>query len=215
MDKLGGSAIDERDGWGPRAVPEEDEVRWIKASQRGEADSFNHLVLKWEKPIYNLSLRMLQDPEEAAEVSQEVFLIAFKSIRQFRGDAKFSTWLYRIASNLSVTRLRRRPAAIHCSLDDEAGRAIAERDLPPQPSHEESFLKEETRRRVSQVLAVLPADQRLALEMKFYREMTFEEIAECLGTPVSTVKTRVYSALEMMKSRLAAYYRRSPLEKRL
>ena len=95
------------------------ENSWVSASQRGDAQSFNRLVLKWEKPVYNLALRMLHDREEAAEATQEIFLLAFKSIRRFRRDSKFSTWLYRIAINHCVTRVRQTPAGIHLSLDDE------------------------------------------------------------------------------------------------
>ena len=75
------------------------ESAWVSASQRGDALCFNRLVLKWEKPIYNLCLRMLLDQDEAAESAQEVFCSAFKNIQRFRRDARFSTWLYRIAVN--------------------------------------------------------------------------------------------------------------------
>ena len=92
------------------------------ASQRGDAVSFNRLVLKWERPIYNLSLRMLRDADEAAEATQEVFLLAFKGIRRFRLDAQFSTWLYRIAANHCTSRLRKRPPGVHLSLGWVTGR---------------------------------------------------------------------------------------------
>src|SRR5512146_866188 len=89
------------------------EISWISASRRGDTRSFNRLVLKWEKTIYNMALRMLQDREEAAEATQEVFLLAFKSIRRFRGDSKFSTWIYRIVLNHCITRLKQRPPGMH------------------------------------------------------------------------------------------------------
>ena len=76
---------------GPPAPDTDREVAWIAASQHGDAVAFNRLVLKWEKPIYNLALRMLQDSEEAAESAQESFLSAFRNIRRFRSDARFST----------------------------------------------------------------------------------------------------------------------------
>ena len=103
------------------------ENAWVAASQRGDTLAFNRLVLKWERTVYNVALRMLQDRDEAAEATQEVFLSAFKHIRRFRQDAKFSTWLYRIAINYCVSRARRRPQGIHLSLDaDDQGSKPAE-----------------------------------------------------------------------------------------
>src|SRR5262249_43205695 len=96
------------------------ECAWVTASQRGDAASFNRLVLKWERPIYNLSLRMLRDPDEAAEATQEVFLLAYKNIRRFRLHSQFSTWLYRIAANHCTSRLRKRPQGVQVSLERSA-----------------------------------------------------------------------------------------------
>jgi RNA polymerase sigma-70 factor, ECF subfamily len=180
----------------------ERETAWIIASQRGDALAFNRLVLKWEKPIYNLALRMLQNSEEAAESAQEVFLSAYRNIRRFRQDSRFSTWLYRIAVNQCISRLRRRPPGAHYSLDDEeAGRPLASR-LRARESQEQELLEQESRRRVRDALQCLPADQRAVVELKFFQELTFEEIAAILETPLSTVKTRLYGGLEVLKNRL-------------
>jgi RNA polymerase sigma-70 factor (ECF subfamily) len=176
---------------------------WIEASQRGDAVAFNRLVLEWERPIYNLTLRMLQDAEEAADATQEVFLSAFRSIRRFRQDAKFSTWLYRIAVNNCITRVRRRPPGVSYSLDDgEAGGAMRDR-LPSADSQERDLLDEEARTRVRRALAYIPAEQRTVVELKYFQELTFEEIADVLETPLSTVTSRLYSGLELLKARLA------------
>src|SRR4030042_2071295 len=95
----------------------------------------SHLVLKWERPIYNLALRMLQNAEEAAEATQDVFLRAFKSIRSFRADSSFSTWLYRIAANQCITRPRPRPSQAHYSMDDQEGMRSRPGSLPRRDSH--------------------------------------------------------------------------------
>src|SRR4029450_1267249 len=79
------------------------ETAWVAASQGGDTVAFNRLVLKWEKSIYNLAVRMLHQPEEVAGAAQEVFISAFKSIRRFRRDSRFSTWLYRIAVNHCIS----------------------------------------------------------------------------------------------------------------
>jgi len=178
------------------------ETAWISSSQRGDAAAFNRLVLKWERPIYNLTLRMLQNPEEAAEITQEVFFSAYKNIKRFRLEARFATWLYRIAANHCISRLRQRPPGLQISLDDEKGEFSSGRDIPVPAGHEEAFLKEESRRLVLSALASLPEDQRLVVDLKFFQEMTFEEISEVLQIPLSTIKTRLYAALALLKSKL-------------
>jgi len=178
------------------------EESWVSASQRGDVLSFNRLVLKWEKTVYNVALRMLQDREEAAEATQEVFLLAFKSIRRFRRDSRFSTWLHRITINHCVTRARRRPPGIHLSLDeDDAALRPVERMIAAE-SQDGELLRSEQRRRVLNALSHLQAEQQAVIELKFFQEMTFEEIAEVLNIPLSTIKSRLYSGLEMLKVRL-------------
>jgi len=178
------------------------EAAWVTASRGGDTLAFNRLVLKWEKPIYNLALRMLQDPEEAAESTQEVFLSAFKSIRRFRQEARFSTWIYRIAMNQCISRLRRRPTGTHYSLDDSRADASIGSRLPAGESHEGAFLREETRNRVRLALEHLSPEQRAVVELKFFQDLTFEEIAAAIQVPLSTVKSRLYAALEILKLRL-------------
>jgi len=178
------------------------EAGWVAASQRGDAVSFNRLVLKWERPIYNLALRMLRDTDEAAEATQEVFLLAFKGIRRFRLDAQFSTWLYRIAANHCTSRLRKRPPGVHVSLDGsqegtEAGQSLAATDCP-----ERQFFRQESDHKVRSALEYLHPEQRIVVELKFFQEMTFEQIALVLEAPLSTVKSRLYHGLEILKSRL-------------
>jgi len=178
------------------------EAAWVRASQKGDPLAFNRLVLRWEKSIYNLTLRMLQNRDEAAEATQEVFLSAFKSIGRFRVDAKFSTWLYRIAVNHCISRFRRRPPGHHFSLEDQQAEALNRR-LPARESHEQEFLQQEGRSRVRHELTYLSDDQRMAVELKFFQDMTFEEISEITQAPLSTVKSRLYSGLEILKTRLA------------
>jgi RNA polymerase sigma-70 factor (ECF subfamily) len=179
------------------------EAAWVNASQRGDNVAFNRLVLKWEKSIYNLALRMLQNPDEAAEAAQEVFLSAFVSIRRFRSDSRFSTWLYRIAVNHCISRLRKRPPGIHYSLEDREAEAPIEKRMPSSESHEKDFFRAESRGRVRQALVYLSDEQRAIVELKFFQELTFEEIASIIRIPLSTVKSRLYSGLEILKVRLA------------
>lgn len=187
---------------GPYPPADAQDAAWVQDSRRGNTLAFNRLVLKWEKPIYNMVLRMLQDPEEAAEVTQEAFMAAYRNIGRFRGEARFSTWMYRIAVNQCVSRLRRRPPGIHYSLDDqESGRDIAG-EVRSVPSHEGQLLRDESRARVRDALSVLSPEQKAVVELKFFQELTFEEIAGVVAVPLSTVKSRLYAGLESLKLRL-------------
>lgn len=188
-------------GWqlverGVRADTEQD-LAWIEAARRGDPQAFNRLVLKWEQRIFNLVLRLLGDREEAAEATQEVFLLAFRSLNSFKGDSRFSTWLYRIAVNRCVTRLRRRPPNVH-PLDGE----VLDDRLAARPSQEEDLLAGERRRRVLDSLAALSPQQRVVIELKFFQDETFASIADLLGLPLSTIKSRFYTALDILKVRL-------------
>jgi RNA polymerase sigma-70 factor, ECF subfamily len=189
-------------------VPDDDRSKvdpepfWIQESQKGNSNAFNHLVLRWEKPIYNLTLRMLRRPEEAAETTQEIFLSAFRSIRSFNGKARFSTWLFRIAINRCLTQLARRPADKHYSLDEElpSGQRISQQLVTG--SFEGEILRREDGRRAVRAMHGLPPEQRVVLELKFFQELTFPEIAEVLAMPESSVKTRLYTGLQSLQERL-------------
>jgi RNA polymerase sigma-70 factor (ECF subfamily) len=178
------------------------EAIWISDSQRGNAQAFNRLVLKWEKLVYNLALRMLKDREEAAEATQEIFLQAFKGIRRFRQDSRFSTWIYRIALNYCSNCLKQRPPGIHVSLDDDSSRSNPAETLTVVESQTGELLRSENKRRVLGALARLLPEQQAVIELKFFQELTFDEIAEVLDVPLSTIKSRLYAGLEMLKVRL-------------
>jgi RNA polymerase sigma-70 factor, ECF subfamily len=178
------------------------ESAWILASQGGDSREFNRLVLKWEKRVYNLALRMLQNREEAAEATQEAFLLAFRSIRRFRRDAKFSSWIYRIVLNHCLTRLKQRPSGTHFSLEDDGDRLTPAPQMRIAENQVSDLFRREQRNRVLAALLRLSPEQQAIIELKFFQEMTFEEIAAILEIPLSTIKSRLYSGLEMLKARL-------------
>ena len=145
---------------------------------------------------------MLQNREEAVEATQDVFLMAYKSIRRFRLDSKFSTWLYRIAINHCITLVRRRPPGVHMSLDESELQIRPVEQLTIAEPQSGELLRSEQRQRVLHAISHLQTDQQAVIELKFFAEMTFEEIAETLGAPLSTIKSRLYSGLETLKVRL-------------
>ena len=186
-----------------KSINEQDqESSWVSASQRGDSQAFNHIVLKWEKTVYNVAVRMLEDREEAAEATQDVFMLAFKNIRRFRNDSRFSTWLYRIVLNHCLSRKRQRPRGIHLSLDDENSGAGTVKEMRIAETQNRELWHSERHEWVTGALLRLPPDLRALVELKFIQEMTFDEVGAILEIPVSTVKSRVYSALELLKTRI-------------
>lgn len=181
------------------------ESAWVEASRTGDAGAFDRLVRLWERPVYGLARRMLQNPDDAAEATQDIFLSAFSAMPRFRAGARFSTWLFRIASNHCISRLRRRWRWSHQSLP--SGECDPAPPVPAQllitPSHEADLAAKEDRGRVLAALGRLSPEQRLAVELKFYQDLTFEEIAGVAGCPASTVKHRFYTALAILKEALA------------
>ncbi|MEW6730566.1 MAG: sigma-70 family RNA polymerase sigma factor [Acidobacteriota bacterium] len=173
----------------------------IERTLGGEPETFNLLVHRWERRIFGLALRMLGREEEAHDVCQETFLSAYRNLGKFRGEAKFSSWLYRIALNCCHMHLRQR-ANSDLSLEQQ----LDEQGFQPATSMDHidgNVQREQIAELVKRALAGLPAEMREVIIMKEYQDLKFHEIAEILGIPVSTVKTRVYTGLNQLKQRLS------------
>lgn len=173
----------------------------IERTLNGETQAFNLLVRRWERQIYSLAFRMLGREEEAYDISQETFMSAYRNLSKFRGEAKFSSWLYRIALNCCHTRLRNRGGK-DLSLEQQ----FEDQGFEPATDAEaldETLQKDQIAGMVKRALAGLPAEMRQVIIMKEYQGLKFHEIAEILNIPVSTVKTRVYTGLEQLKQRLS------------
>jgi RNA polymerase sigma-70 factor (ECF subfamily) len=175
----------------------------VARSIRGDTDSFNELILRWERPIYALAYRTIGREEDARDVCQETFLRAFRALPGFRGQAKFSSWLYRIALNLCrdwLRRERRVPVLqFPADVDPIEHAAAAE----PSESIEDLVARNDLTRIVERVMARLPEEQRTAIVLKEYHGLTFQEIADIVGCPLSTVKTRLYQGLAVLRRELA------------
>jgi RNA polymerase sigma-70 factor, ECF subfamily len=175
----------------------------VARSIGGDQESFNQLVLRWERPIYALAYRVIGREEDARDVCQETFLRAFRALNGFRGQAKFSSWLYRIALNLcrDWVRKERRTPVIQAPEELEVLEMAAVRE--PTPSVEDLVARRELTRMVERAMARLPEEQRTAIILKEYHELTFQEIADLVGCPLSTVKTRLYQGLSVLRRELA------------
>ena len=162
----------------------------IAKAKRGDVEAYNLLVSRWEKRVFNYLLRLVGHREDALDLSQDVFLKAYQNLGKLDAVEKFAGWLFRIAHNEAFSLLRkRRPEG---ELPYETGSSESGRLLPM----ELSLAVESALRRLSE-------DQREAVLLKVYQGFKFEEMAEILGCPVSTVKSRLYTALELLKTSLS------------
>ena len=175
----------------------------VARSIGGDAQSFNELMLRWERPIYALAYRTIGREEEARDVCQETFLRAFRALPAFRGQSKFSSWLYRIALNLCRDWMRkeRRTPVVQAPEDVDLLEMAASAE--PSESIEDLVARHDLTRAVGRVMALLPDEQRTAIILKEYHGLTFQEIADLVGCPLSTVKTRLYQGLTVLRRELA------------
>jgi RNA polymerase sigma-70 factor (ECF subfamily) len=175
----------------------------VARSIGGDSDSFNELIHRWERPIYALAYRQLRREEDARDVCQETFLRAYRALPGFRGQAKFSSWLYRIALNLCRDWMRRerRTPVVPAPGDVDLMDLAAARG--PSESIEDRIAQNDLVRKVERAMALLPEDQRTAIVLKEYEGLTFQEIADVVGCPLSTVKTRLYQGLTVLRRELA------------
>ena len=175
----------------------------VARSIRGDADSFNELILRWERPIYVLAYRTIGREEDARDVCQETFLRAFRALPGFRGQAKFSSWLYRIALNLCRDWMRRERRARLVQPPEDVDLMELAVAAEPSESIEDLVSRKDQARLVERAMATLSEEQRTAIVLKEYHGLTFQEIADVVGCPLSTVKTRLYQGLTVLRRELA------------
>ena len=174
----------------------------VTRSRGGDLESFNQLILRWERPIYALAYRVIGREEDARDVCQEAFLRAFRALPGFKGEAKFSSWLYRITLNLCRDWIRRQRRAPVTQMPEETDILEAAAATGPSESIEDLVARRELSAVVEEAMARLPAEQRTAIVLKEYHGMTFQEIADLQGCPLSTVKTRLYQGLSVLRRHL-------------
>jgi RNA polymerase sigma-70 factor (ECF subfamily) len=167
-----------------------------------EPDAFGEVVRRWERKIFALCFGMLGREDEARDAAQETFVAAYRNIGNFRGEAKVSSWLHRIAVNQCLTTKRRAKTRSEEFLDDENHED--ERVFVAAAAYSPSNQTELAERNVlvRQAVGSLPIDLRQVVVMKEFEEMTFQEISDTLEIPLSTVKSRLYTALKQLRSKL-------------
>lgn len=177
----------------------------VERALSGDAEAFGELVHRWERRIFALSFGMLGREEDARDATQETFIAAFRNLRGFRGEAKVSSWLHRIAVNQCITRQRRAKVRNETALDDEAEKNSAAFAIPADvsPARVAEYL--ERSNAVRRAVSALPHELRKVVVMKEFEDLTFQEIADVLALPLSTVKSRLYTALRQLGMRLQKF----------
>ena len=171
-----------------RAVEDADLISRVR---RGDVEAFNHLVSRWEKRVFNYLLRLTGNTEDSLDLSQDVFLKAYQNIRKLDDAGRFGPWVFRIAHNEAYSHFRRRRPEVGTEdvtrFEREPARGVAP----------------ELTIAVSAALDRLTPEQREAVVLKVYEGFKFDEMAEILDAPVSTIKSRLYTALDLLKTELA------------
>lgn len=182
----------------------DDDKLLVARVQKGDKRAFDLLVLKYQSRIMALVMRFVQDAHEAQDVTQESFIKAYRALGNFRGESAFYTWLYRIAINTAknylVSRNRRPP-----STDVDAGDAEfydGDHALKSMETPERLLLRDEIQKTVEDSIARLPNDLRVALTLREYDGLSYEDIAEVMQCPVGTVRSRIFRAREAVDKAL-------------
>ena len=184
-------------------VPSDEQV--VESALSGDAEAFGEIVRRWERRIYALAYGMLGREEDARDATQETFLAAFRNLRNFRGDAKVSSWLHRIAVNQCITRRRRVKVRGESALEDETRADDPSFFAPARTSPAGVAEDQEMADAVRRAVASLPTELRQVIVKKEFEELTFQQIAEALDLPLSTVKSRLYTALKQLRMRLEKF----------
>lgn len=176
----------------------------VQKVKRGDKNAFDVLVRKYQFKIIKLISRYVSDPTEALDVSQEAFLKAYRALPGFRGDSAFYTWLYRIAINTAknylVAQGRRPPGS---DIDaQEAEQYDGQSYLKEYETPERVLLKDEIEETVFKAIEELPEDLRTAITLREFEGMSYEEIAQTMGCPIGTVRSRIFRAREAIDNKL-------------
>jgi RNA polymerase sigma-70 factor, ECF subfamily len=177
----------------------DNEENWlIERARRGDTAAFERLVTRHERYVYNLALRVVGNPEDAQDIAQQSFVRAWQALPQFRGEAHFSTWLYRIVTNLCYTRLPRIRRELSALDPDEDAFSLSDERQEP----ESVALAGGVRRAVQVAFAALPESYRLLVTLRHLQELSYAEIAQVTGMPLGTVKTGIFRARRILREAL-------------
>src|SRR3954470_11651502 len=178
-----------------RALDELDEPRLIDACMSGRPGAFDLVVERHRRAVYHLCFRFVGNHEDASDLSQDVFLRAYRALRSFRGQSTLATWLYRIGVNVCLNRVSAKTTLGTLTEPIEERQFVDAHAMSPS----DQLLRDERGARVRAAIAQLPRKQRAALVLRMYHEMSHQEIADALGSSVGAVKANFFHALGNLK----------------
>ncbi|MEP6849020.1 MAG: sigma-70 family RNA polymerase sigma factor [Acidobacteriota bacterium] len=165
----------------------------------GREDSFEELVRRYQRPITNYVYRMLNNYDSSLDVTQEVFIKVYNSLRKYSSEYKFSTWLYRIAHNAAIDHMRRN-SMVQQSIETENSDGTYQLQIEsPNPNPEQDRERSEWRLEIESVIRCLPEPYRELIVLRHSRDLSYDEIASVTSLPLGTVKNRLFRAREMMR----------------
>jgi RNA polymerase sigma-70 factor (ECF subfamily) len=167
--------------------------------------AFRELIRRYERAVYSLARRMVDDEEDARDIAQEAFIRAFRSLESFERSRPFSSWIFKITSNLCIDHYRRRRLAtvsLDAPVDDDPSRHLEIADQRPRPDEETARSEEE--RRMERLVRSLPPTYRVVILLRHQSDLSYEEIAAALDVPLGTVKARLHRAHHLLRRKLEA-----------
>jgi len=189
-------------------LTEKSDEQLVQLAVNEDPEAFGEIVNRWERKIFALCYGMLNREDEAKDAAQDAFIAAYKNLSKFRGEARVSSWLHRIAVNQCLTRKRREKTRSESFFDESESSEekvfVAPARLTPSRQTEQG----ERIMAVRSAVSALPPELRQIVVMKEFEEMTFQEISDVMEIPLSTVKSRLYTALKQLRMKLE----RTPLE---
>lgn len=174
-------------------ISNEEQV-WIELAREGDQRAFGLLVQAYQKPVFNLTYRMLGNAQEAEDAAQETFLRAYSSLRQYQSEHKFSTWLFAIANHHCIDRLRKRKVSL-VSIEDNP---VLENMTGDSPMPERQALMREQSAEMQKLLLELEPDYRLPLILRYWEDLSYEDIASAMNITVAAVKSRLFRARQQI-----------------
>ncbi|HWX41067.1 MAG TPA: sigma-70 family RNA polymerase sigma factor [Blastocatellia bacterium] len=192
-----------------RSVETASDHELLAAIRDGDEGAFGEIVRRYRNPITNFVYRMIDDYDRSVELAQETFIRIYTSASRYKADYSFSTYIYRIASNLAISELRQRKrrklVSLFSAFSDEGGEAM-ELDLPDEgPLQDETLIEDERRRAVARAITSLPVKYRAAIVLRDIEGLSYDRIAETLNLSEGTVKSRINRARNLLKEKLSAY----------
>lgn len=172
------------------AESSDSDLNLIRAFRAGDEAAFDRLFVRYQDYVYNVCLGILANPDDARDCAQETFLRVYRKVKEFRAEAAFSTWLYRVTVNVCVGQLRKRPRTTAASLEDENVREIA--DDGPEPWS--GLEREVDEGLVREVVAELPEDYRVMLALRYFQNLSYDEMVDVLGYTLAQVKVKLHRA---------------------